>query len=63
MWIWCWRRAGNDANGNAAAVDIGGRIAVGYDADFKDVDLKRRETITTAGTPPAAAGRPITAAR
>jgi dihydroorotase len=26
-----------------------GRIAVGYDADFTVVDLKRRETITNAG--------------
>ena len=38
-----------------------GRIAAGYDADVTVVDLKRRETITDAGSPRAPAGRPITA--
>ncbi len=39
-----------------------GRIAVGYDADFTIVDLKRDETITNAlDRSRAAAGRPTTA--
>ena len=38
-----------------------GRIAVGYDADLTVVDLKRRETISDAGSPRAPAGRPMTA--
>ena len=38
-----------------------GRIAAGYDADLTVVDLKRRETITNAGSRRAPAGRPMTA--
>ena len=38
-----------------------GRIAVGYDADLTVVDLKRRETISNAGSPRERAGRPMTA--
>jgi dihydroorotase len=40
-----------------------GRIARGYDADFTIVDLKRRQTITTIGSPRSAAGRPTPAWR
>ena len=40
-----------------------GRIAVGYDADLTIVDLKRRETITNAGSKAGADGRPMTALR
>ena len=39
-----------------------GRIAVGYDADFTVVDLKRtRDDHATTGSPRNAAGRPMTA--
>ena len=38
-----------------------GRIAEGYDADFTIVDLKRGAPSRTAGSPAAAAGRPMTA--
>ena len=40
-----------------------GRIAVGYDADLTVVDLKRRETITNAGSSRARAGRRMTGSR